>query len=190
MNISYLLDNLMVLHSHMPANFFLFDYREYGLSGGKVSEDGTYRDARAALEYIVSRRDIDPDRLIYFGQSLGSAVAIWLATQREPHGLITEAPFSSVKALAKLAFPHLPVHLLVRTKYNSLDKIGGLRCPLLVLHGDQDDVVPISHGKALYEAAKGPKTFVAIPGTGHCDAYLLGQEPYLRALTEFMATLV
>ena len=188
-NISYLLENLALLHHHLSVNFFLFDYREYGTSDGKVSEAGTYLDAQGARDYIVSRQAINPDKIIYFGQSLGSAVAIWLATQREPYGLIIEAPFSSMRDMAKRAFPRLPVYLLVRTKYNSLDRIGGLKCPLLVLHGDQDEVVPISQGKKLYEAAKGPKHFVEIPGSGHCDAYLLGPETYIRALSDFMATL-
>ena len=188
-NISHRLENLVLLHNRLVINIFLFDYRGYGRSEGHVSEEGTYSDARGALDYILSRQDVDPDRIVYFGRSLGAAVAVWLATQRQPFGLILESPFSSVSDMAKVAFPFTPVHLLVRTKYDSLSRMGELFCPVLILHGDEDETVPISQARKLYDAAAGPKDFYVIQGAGHNDTYIIGQEPYFRALADFMASL-
>ena len=188
-NIGHRLENLVLLRSGLGVNLFLFDYRGYGRSQGRPSEKGTYRDATAALDYVLSRRDVNPDRIIYFGRSLGAAVAVWLAALRRPHGLILESPFASVGDMAKWAFPHLPLYLLVRRKYDSLSQIGKVSCPLLVLHGDLDEVVPISQGRKLYEAATGPKSFYVIEGAAHNDTYIAGGEPYFQALGDFIKSL-
>ena len=188
-NISHLLENLMLLHTNLGMNIFLFDYRGYGLSQGRPSEKGTYRDARGALDYLHSRQDIAPQHIVYFGQSLGSAVAVWLATQQQPAGLILESPFASVADMAKIACPRLPLYLLVRNKYNSLSRIAQISCPLLFLHGDRDDIVPLSQGRKLYEAAAGAKTFHIIPGAGHNDTHIIGREPYYKTLAVFIASL-
>ena len=188
-NISDRLENLMLLHNHLGANIFLFDYRGYGRSGGRASEEGTYRDARGALDYVRSRQEVNPAKIVYFGRSLGAAVAAWLATQHSPHGLILESPFTSVKDMAKRAYPGLPLYLLVRTKYDSLARIGDVTCPVLVLHGDRDETVPFSHGKKLFDAANEPKRFYSIAGAGHNDTYIAGQEPYFRAMADFLKSL-
>ena len=138
---------------------------------------------------MFSRQEVDSQKIVYFGRSLGAGVAVWLATNHQPAGLILESPFASVKDMAKIAYPHLPLYLLVPNKYDSLSKIGKLSCPLLILHGDRDEIVPISQGRKLYEAARGPKRFCVISGAAHNDTYIVGQEPYFRALAEFTASL-
>ena len=188
-NISHRLENLTLLHRQLGVNILLFDYRGYGLSEGRASEKGTYQDATAALEYVLSRQDIAPHRIVYFGRSLGAAVALWLATRRRPYGLILESPFASVQDMAKVAFPHLPLHLLVRGKYDSLSRIASVSCPLLILHGARDEIVPVEQAQRLYAAAAQSKALFLIPGAGHNDTYSVDQPLYFRTLAEFMTSL-
>ena len=188
-NIGHRLEDLTLLHTHLGVSIFLFDYRGYGRSEGRASEQGTYRDATGALDYVLSREDVDPEKIVYFGRSLGSAVAVWLATQRSPYGLILESPFTSVRDMASVAFPRIPLRLLIPNKYDSLGRIGKLSCPILIFHGDRDDVVPISQGRKLYDAANEPRRFYVIPGAAHNDTCIAGGEPYFRALLDFVASL-
>jgi fermentation-respiration switch protein FrsA (DUF1100 family) len=185
-NISDRLENLRLLHDELGVSVFIFDYRGYGRSEGSPSEQGTYRDAEAALAYLLSRSDVDPERIVYFGRSLGSAVAVELATRRPPFALILESPFTSMADLVRHHYRFLPATGLIRTKYDSLSKIGKVRARLLVLHGDQDDIVPFEAGKRLFEAANEPKRFYAIRGAGHNDTYMVGGREYFRALREFV----
>lgn len=186
-NISHRLENIKEFHDRLGLTVFIFDYRGYGRSEGRPSEEGLYRDARAALATLHARGDLDPERMIYFGRSLGAAVAVELALHRPPAGLILESPFLSVPAMANRTLPGLGY--LFRTRYDSLAKIGRLRVPLFILHGDQDEVVPFVHGRRLFEAAPEPKTFYAIPGAHHNDSYIVGGEPYWRAWREFLLSL-
>ena len=188
-NISHRLERLMLLHGHLGVSFFLFDYRGYGRSEGRPSEKGTYYDARGALDYVLSRPDAKVQKIVYFGKSLGSAVAVWLATQRQPDGLVLESPFASVKEMAKRAFPRLPLHLLVGNKYNSLSRIGEVFSPLLIVHGEEDDVVPIAQGRKIYDAAREPKSFCPIPTAGHTDTYIMGKDRYFQAMGDFVTSL-
>ena len=185
-NISHRLENLRLLHDELGVGVFLFDYRGCGRSEGSPSEEGTYRDAEAALAYVLSRLDVDPERIVYFGRSLGAAVAVELATRRPPCALILESPLPSIAELARHHYPFLPVGALLRTKYDSLSKIGKVRVPLLVLHGDQDEVIPFESGRKLFEAANEPKRFYTIRGAGHNDTYIVGGRDYFRALREFV----
>ena len=185
-NISHRLENLQLVHNELGLNVFLFDYRGYGRSEGKPSEQGTYLDAEAALSYLDSRKDILPDRIIYFGSSLGGGVAVELAMLRSPYGLILESTFPSIRYMARLAFPVLPLYLFLRTRYDSEAKIGGVNAPLLMLHGDRDDLVPIQAGRRLFDAAKDPKEFHTIVGAGHNDTYLVGGKAYWDAMGSFI----
>ncbi len=188
-NISHRLENLLLIHHHLEVSVFLFDYRGYGLSQGTPTEQGTYRDAVAALEYLHSRNDMDSRHIVYFGRSLGAAVAVDLAVHRPPLGLILESPFASARDMARLAFPLLPLHLLVRRKYDTLSKIDKVSCPLLLIHGERDEIVPPSQGLKLYERANEPKNLSVIPGTGHNDLYQTGGNSYWAALSDFMKSL-
>jgi hypothetical protein len=185
-NISHRLENLRLLHDELGVGVFLFDYRGYGRSNGTPSEQGTYRDAEAALAYVLSRPEVDAERIVYFGRSLGAGVAVELATRRPPFALILESPVPSIAELARRHYPFLPIGGLLRTKYDSLSKIADVRAPLLVLHGDRDDVVPFESGRKLFEAAGEPKRFYTIRGAGHNDTYVVGGREYFRALREFV----
>ena len=146
----------------------LFDYRGFGLSTGRPSEAGTYRDAAAVLAAALARPAVDRARVFYLGESLGGAVALALALETPPRGLILQSTFTSIRAAARRHFPLIP-SLLVPDAYPSLRRIGQLRAPLLILHGDRDEVVPVEHATALIEAAPEPKRIQIFAGLGHGD---------------------
>ena len=189
-NISHRLENLLLIHHHLKVGIFLFDYRGYGLSQGTPTEQGTYRDALAALEYLGSRKGVDPNRIVYFGRSLGTAVAVDLAVHRQPLGLILESPFASARDMARLSFPWLPLHLLVGHKYDSLSKMDKVSCPLLIVQGEKDEIVPSSQALKLYDMANEPKSLSIIPDTGHNNLYITGGDSYWAALANFLKSLV
>jgi fermentation-respiration switch protein FrsA (DUF1100 family) len=188
-NISHRLDRARLLQLWLGAGVFLFDYRGYGRSEGTPDEDGTYRDARAAYRHLTEARRIPSERLILFGESLGSAVALDLAVSHPCRGLILESPFTSIRDMARVVLPFLPVGPLLRTRYDNISKITRLRVPLLVLHGEDDEIVPLAQGRRLFAAAPEPKRFFAIPGAGHNDTYVGGGEAYWRALADFVEAL-
>jgi fermentation-respiration switch protein FrsA (DUF1100 family) len=188
-NIGHRVENIKLLHDLVGINIFIFDYRGYGRSNGKVSEAGTYSDGEAALTYLDSRKDVDSDSIVFFGRSLGAAVAAELATRRHCQGLILETPFSSIRDMARAAFPLLPIGGLLRTKYDIVEKVKKNKCPLLVLHGDQDDIVPFAQGRKVFEAAPEPKAFYVISGARHNDTYLVGGRSYFAALKRFIESL-
>ncbi len=185
-NISHRLEMMALFHTRLNAHLFIFDYRGYGKSGGAPSEEGTYQDGEAALQYLGARRDVDPRRIVYFGQSLGAAVAVEMALRHPPLGLILEAPFTSVQEMTNRAIPLLPLGFLFRTRYDSLSKIGRVTAPLLLLHGDRDTIVPFEMGRRIFEAAGEPKEFYTIRGADHNDTYFVGGEAYLTTLARFI----
>ena len=185
-NISHRVENIKLLHQKVNINVFIFDYRGYGRSEGRVSEQGTYKDATAALEYLRSRGDVEPGGIIFFGRSLGAAVAADLAAREDCLALILESPFVSIREMAGAAFPFLPIGPLLRTRYDVVEKIAKVRAPLLVLHGDQDEVVPYEQGKKVFAAAPGPKEFYTIRGARHNDTYIAGGAAYFKAWKNFI----
>ena len=185
-NINRRLDNLKMIYEKVPVNVFIIDYRQYGRSEGKVSEQGTYIDARAALAYLHSRKEINREKIIFFGRSLGSAVAVELALNEKCCALILETPFTSILEMGKKLYPFLPLSLLLKTKYDSLAKIGNIKVPILVMHGDKDDLVPFEHGKRLYDMANEPKEFYTIPGAGHNDTHIVGGDEYFDVISNFV----
>lgn len=186
-NISHRVDNLVGLHSRLGVNIFIFDYRGYGRSEGSPSEQGTYLDAEAALAYLRSRGDVDQQKIVLFGRSLGCAVAAEVATSNKVYAVVLESPFTSVPAMARRHYPYLPgAGLLVRTKYDSLAKVKDIHAPIMVLHGDRDEIAPFEMGKEIFEAANPPKRFYAIEGAGHNDTYLVGGHAYYETLESFL----
>jgi uncharacterized protein len=145
----------------------LFDYRGYGRSGGRTTEPGTYEDARAARRALLERDGVDPARVLYLGESLGGAIALELAVEHPPAGLILQSTFTSVQAMARLHYPFIP-RALVPDAYPSLRIVPRLRAPLLVLHGSHDEVVPLMDGEELYRAAPEPKR-IEVFDAGHND---------------------
>lgn len=183
-NISHRLDSLRIFHE-LGLNVFIFDYRGYGDSDGRPSETGTYRDARAAWDYLTAARGIPGNRIVLFGRSLGAAVAARLARDTGPAALILESAFTSVPAMGRTVYPWLPVGLLARIRYPTLDYVRGSRLPVLVVHSPDDEIVPFRFGETLYRAAAGPKHLLRIHG-GHNDGFLVSGEQYRRGLADFI----
>ena len=158
-----------------------FDYRGYGRSSGRPSEHGISLDARAARETLLRQDGVDSARVLYLGESLGGAIALALAVDLPPAGLILQSTFTSVRDMARLHYPFIP-RALVPDAYPSLRIIPRLRAPLLVLHGSDDPVVPLMDGEALYEAAPDPKHIEVFAGAGHND--LTGRR-WIQAITDW-----
>jgi len=150
----------------------VFDYRGYGRSSGRPSEQGTYRDARAARGALLGQTGVDVTRIVYVGESLGGAVALALALEQPPMGLILQSCFTSIRDLARLHYPFVP-RALVPDAYPCLRLIRRLDAPLLVLHGGRDDIVPPAHGEALFQAAPARKRIQVVPHAGHNDLVTL-----------------
>ena len=183
-NISHRLENIKLLHGKVKVNVFIFDYRGYGRSEGTISEKGTYLDGQAAIECLRTRYTVETKNLVLFGRSLGAAVASEIASRTDVLALILETPFASIAEMAREIFPFLPVGRFLQTKYEVVKKVRAIKSPLLVLHGDRDDIVPFRQGKKVFDAAPQPKAFYTIVGAGHNDTYLVGGDLYFQALRE------
>ncbi len=184
-NISTRVGQLERAHRLLGVQQFIFDYRGYGNSEGRPSEQGTYLDARAALAYLDNRPDVDSSRVVYFGHSLGAAVAVELAAFRPPAGMALIAPFSSIRDMAKLVLPLPMAGWIVRNHYNSMALMPKVHTPLLILHGELDEIVPYSQGIKLFEAANSPKRFVTMPAASHNNAQYVAADVMAGALLEF-----
>jgi hypothetical protein len=185
-NISHRLDNIRLLARTVPVHVFIFDYRGYGLSQGKASEEGTYLDGEAALRYLLDERKIEPRRLVLFGRSLGAAVAAEIGGRCRCRALILESPFTSVQDMAKATLPFLPTGPFLRTRYDVVDKLRKVAAPVMVIHGENDEIVPFSMGRRVFASANEPKEFYVIPRARHNDTYLVGGDPYFAALKSFI----
>jgi fermentation-respiration switch protein FrsA (DUF1100 family) len=186
-NISHRLENARVLVDRFGVDLVQVDYRGYGLSEGTPDEAGFYRDGLAVYD-AVAARGLPGARIVAFGRSIGAAVALDIAVQRPVAGVILETPFLSVAEMAREHYPFIPSRLL-RTRFDSLNRIARLRAPVLILHGDEDEIVPIAHGRQLFDRASHPKQFFTIPGASHNDTWLVGGEPYWQAWERFLAGL-
>lgn len=162
----------------------LVDYRGYGGNPGAPSESGLAADARAALAHLRSRTD--PDRIVYFGESLGAAVAVRLATEAPPAALVLRSPFASLPDIAAVHYPPLPGSLLLRDRYPNVELIAGVDVPVLVIAGTADRIVPIEQSRAVFEAALRPARFVEIPGANHNDFELLAGERVVDEIARFL----
>jgi fermentation-respiration switch protein FrsA (DUF1100 family) len=160
------------------TGLFAVNYRGYGGSTGSPSEEGLARDAEAA--YAAAAARFWPERLVGYGESLGTGVVLKLAAARPLQAVILEAPYLSTASVAQLVYPFVPIALLMKDQFRSDLVIGQLRAPLLVLHGERDGVIPFSQGQALYELANPPKRFVRFPGGGHENLPAQGSVPEIR----------
>lgn len=168
---------------------FLFDYRGYGGNTGRPSEAGLAADARGARTYLEQRRDVDRQRIVYLGESLGSGVAVALALERPPAALILRSPYTSMTDLGQYHYPFLPVRRLLWDRYPSIDRIGQIRCPLLVIAGDRDSIVPPKQSLRLFDAAPEPKRLVMVPGADHNDYALLAGDLLIQEVARFVAAI-
>ncbi|MBN1849659.1 MAG: alpha/beta hydrolase [Deltaproteobacteria bacterium] len=183
-NISHRLDNIARL-VEQDLQVFIFDFRGYGKSTGRPSEKGLYQDGSAAYEYLVEKEGISPERIILFGRSLGASVAIEIATQKHARSIILESAFTSIKDMARTIALFRLFSWAVPENYHNLVKISRIHIPLLIIHGDQDEIVPFQIGRNLFAAANDPKSFFKLAGAGHNDTYVVGGKEYFRTFAKF-----
>lgn len=183
-NISHRLDSLKIFIG-LGLDVLIFDYRGYGRSEGAVSEQGTYLDAAAAWRHLTNERGIDAQNIVLFGRSLGAAVAAHLAARQNPGALILESGFTSVPDLAAQLYRIYPVRWLSRFHYGTKDALPHVKCPVLVVHSHDDEIIPFGHGQALFAAARDPKAFLQLRG-GHNDGFLVSGRHYIDGLNDFL----
>jgi len=186
-NISHRFDKLAALRD-LGVDTFIIDYRGYGRSEGKPDEPGTYLDARAAYDYLVTQRKVAPRSIVVYGESLGSAIAADLATKVDVGGLILEEAFTSIGDVGQKMFPFFPVRWLVRNKYDTLGKMPRVHVPLLIFHSLDDELFSMRHARRLLAAANDPKQLVELRGA-HNDAFLVSAATYHAAMQKFFAAL-
>jgi len=182
-NISHRLDSIKIFHE-LDLDILIIDYRGYGQSTGKASEQGTYLDAQAAWDYLVHDRGVPAERIIVFGRSLGGAIGAWLGTQINPAAVIIESSFSSAMDMAARLYPFLPTRLITRLHYPVADYAGRLNCPVLVIHSRHDEIIPFVMGQEIYAAVKQHGQFLEISGD-HNNGFLVSLKDYFAGLENF-----
>lgn len=150
--------------------FLLVEYRGFGDNPGAPTEAGFYLDARAAIQFVKAQ-GVPENDIVLYGESIGTGVAVQMATEIQSRGLILEAPFKSAVDIAKMRYYWLPVDFLIKDRFDNFSKIKNVKMPLLIIHGDEDMVVPYAEGIGLFEAANHPKELITINGGGHSDLY-------------------
>ncbi len=181
-------DRIQFLTYLYEAGFsvFVFDYRGYGESEGKPSEEGILMDGDAAYEELTTRIGVDPGEIVFFGRSLGGVIAAHTARGRPIRGLILEGTFSSAREMAEILFAPIRIPLLfLHVKLDTVSYLARRRCPLLAIHGTQDEVIPYRMGQDLFEKASEPKTFFSVEGGGHNDCHMVGTATYLERIRTF-----
>lgn len=169
----------------LGLNLFAFDYRGYGASSGSPDEDGLYADAQASYDYLTKTLHIAPDQIIIFGHSLGSGVAIELASKVPAAGLVIEGAYTSVAQRGQELYPLLPITLVASQRFPSIDRIGAIKTPKLFLHSPEDSVIPYAHGQRLYAQAHAAKRFVDVKG-GHENAFRIDKAKYYGAIGQML----
>jgi fermentation-respiration switch protein FrsA (DUF1100 family) len=183
-NITHCLDSIDIFHD-LGLSCFVFDYRGYGYSQGRPSEEGTYLDAEAAYKWLTEKKKISPDNIIVFGRSLGGSIAAQLAGKNHVGALVIESTFTSYVEIGRKFYPYMPVRWLARFSYNTVQYIKDVLCPIMLIYSRDDEIVPFEFGRELYEAANEPKEFVEIFGS-HNDGFLVSGEIYKDAWTKWL----
>lgn len=183
-NISHRLEWLKILHE-LGLGVLLLEYRGYGQSGGSPSESGLYEDARRGWDYLTQTRRIPSERIVIFGESLGGSVAAHLAKDVKPAALIVSSSFTSAVDLARKFYWYLPVRLIARVQFRTAESVAQVRAPVFIIHSRDDEIVPFSHGEALYRAANDPKQFLEIEGD-HNAGFLMSEAKLTAALRHFL----
>ncbi|MFM7600443.1 MAG: alpha/beta hydrolase [Pseudanabaena sp.] len=190
-NISHRISYLPIFRD-LGLGTFLFDYRGYGKSGGTPSEEGTYADVEAAWQYLTQERQIPPQKIIIYGESLGGAIASYLAQKisqqngnNNAGGLVLASTFTSISDRAAELYPFMPIRLLSRFSYNSIERLPSIKIPVLVIHSIDDEIIPFHHGDRNFQVANPTKKLVKLRGD-HNGGFLDSLETYRNGLNEFM----
>lgn len=183
-NISHRLDSIQIFH-RLGLDVFIFDYRGYGQSKGKPSEQGTYQDAEAAWRYLTKERHVLTSDIIVIGRSLGGAIAAWLVMSHASGALILESTFTSLSDIAAKLYPYLPVRPFLRFRYTTTDYLCQVKCPVLIVHSRDDEIMPFEHGIRLFKIANEPRRFLEISGS-HNEGFIVSGTRYLRGLNIFI----
>lgn len=182
------LDNVALL-VELGLNVLIMDYRGYGKSEGTPSEAALYADGLLAYRHLTATRGVDPARLIIFGRSLGSTVAVELATREPAAAVVLESAFTSAGELGRVHYGFLPamVFRALTHQFDSLSKVPRLGAPVLYIHGTIDNIVPMRMGRRLYEASPEPKEWYEIEGAGHNDTLWYGGRDYAQRFSDFVS---
>lgn len=183
-NIADRLENAKFLFER-GLSLFMVDYRGYGGSEGEPSEKGIYEDGQAAYDFLASR-GVEPGGMIVFGRSLGSSVAVYVASQNECAGVILESAFTNMADMARRHYPIIPGTGGFKRKFNSTERVGSIESPILFIHGDKDEIVPYELGRELFDAAVSEKEFYTIRGAHHNDTYYVGGKEYFDRFEKFV----
>jgi fermentation-respiration switch protein FrsA (DUF1100 family) len=187
-NISHRLESILIFN-RLGLDVLIVDYRGYGQSTGSPTEQGTYRDARAAWDYLVETREKAPADIVVFGRSLGGAVGAWLAAglkaDEQPAAVIIESSFSSGADMARRLYPVYPARLLTRLQYPVVEYASRLQCPVLVVHSRDDEIIPFAMGQAIYAVAPEPKEFIELRGD-HNAGFWISRQEYAAGLAAFL----
>jgi len=186
-NISDRVDTLKLWNQQGVTGFFI-DYRGYGKSEGSPDEEGTYLDAQAAWDFLLTKKGFRPENIIIHGRSLGGPIAAWLASKNQAAGLILESTFISLPELGQSLYPFLPVKLLARVQYPTLQYLLKSECPVLVVHSKDDEIVPVTHGRTLAEECGERCQYLEIGGS-HNEGFLQSRRNYIPGLKGFLSSL-
>lgn len=170
--------------NRIGLSVLLFDYRGYGGNPGRPTEEGLAADARAAQAWLAAQPGVQ--KIVYFGESLGAAVAVGLAVERPPAALVLRSPFTSLADVGATHYPWLPLRLLLLDRYPSIERISSVQASVLVIAGDRDEIVPATLSRQLFEAAPEPKRWLLVPGAGHNDDEFLDGRQMLEAIERFL----
>ena len=185
-NISHRIEKIDMLH-RLGLGIFIFDYRGYGKSEGRPSEKGLYKDVEAAYKYLTKKRGISGEDIIAYGESMGGVVAIHLAHKANVRAVITEEAFTSIRDMARTAYPFLP-HFIFSSRFDALPKIKDVEAAKLIIHSIGDEIVPFRMGKRLFEAAGPPKKFLELRGS-HNTAFLDSRKEFIAGIKAFLEDL-
>lgn len=184
-NIGHRLDTLRLFHE-LGLSVLIIDYRGYGRSEGEPSEVGLYRDGEAVWHYLRRHRGVAAERIVLVGRSLGAAVAAHIGAQHHPGALILESPFVSIPELGQAIYPYLPVRWIAKYRFPTAEEAARCRCPVLVIHSLNDEIVPIAHGRTIFDRIPGPKRFLELEG-GHNAGFVEDEATYRAGLEAFLA---
>ncbi|MBW8001387.1 MAG: alpha/beta hydrolase [Planctomycetes bacterium] len=183
-NIMHRLDSINFFNN-MGLSCFIFDYRGYGKSQGRPTEDGTYLDAMAAYKWLVEEKNIPAENIIIFGRSLGASIAANLASKVKSRSLVIESTFTSYVDIGKKFYPYMPIRLFAKFKYRTIDYLKEVHCPVMIVHSRDDEIMPFEFALKLYQVANEPSEFIEIYGS-HNDGFITSDEIYKKAWNKWL----